>query len=280
VSTETQASGRPKTPLDESDRLALARIASLAAALMSSLRTPGRGHYDSEWQLGEWLREDGVSYTTAELGPALDLLESTKRLERPAVKPNASRPGWLAIGAEIWSEMVPEEAEKAAGEQHRHALAKAVLRVMEVGHSRSGNRWTVEELSGRLTESGVPHTADDLAEALSRLEDSGHLMRAQRQPYSVYPQHLVRKSIRPYDKYDVLAADICAVLKRRDERFESEDQLQSWLDEDKVDWNPDDLATALDHLDRIGRLRRPRADQWRSDSTLAGIYFPPRIFKE
>ncbi len=50
---------------------------------MSSLRTPGRGHYDSEWQLGEWLREDGVSYTTAELGPALDLLESTKRLAAP-----------------------------------------------------------------------------------------------------------------------------------------------------------------------------------------------------
>jgi len=98
---------------------------------------------------------------------------------------------------------------------------------MEVGHSRSGNRWTVEELSERLTESGVPHTADDLAEALSRLEDSGHLMRAQRQPYSVYPQHLVRKSIRPYDKYDVLAADVCAVLKSRDERFESEDQLQA-----------------------------------------------------
>jgi hypothetical protein len=151
---------------------------------------------------------------------------------------------------------------------------------MEVGDARSGNRWTVEELSERLTESGVSQTADDLAQALSRLEDSGHLMRAQRQPYSVHPQHLVRKSIRPYDKYDVLAADVCAVLKRRDERFDSEDQLQSWLDEDKVDWSPDDLATALDHLERIGRLRRPRADQWRSDSTFAAIYVPPRIFNE
>jgi hypothetical protein len=243
---------------------------------MSSLRTPGRGRYDSELQLREWLSEDGVSYTTADLGPALDLLDSTKRLKRPAVKPNASQPGWLATGAEIWSEMVPEEAE----EQHRYALAKAVLQVMEVDHARSGNRWTVEELSERLTESGVSHTADDLAQALSRLEDSGHLMRAQRQPYSVHPQHLVRKSIRPYDKYDVLAAAVCAVLKRHDERFDSEDQLQGWLDEDEVDWNPDDLATALDHLERIGRLRRPRADQWGSDSTLAAIYVPPRIFNE
>jgi hypothetical protein len=77
-----------------------------------------------------------------------------------------------------------------------------------------------------------------------------------------------------------LAADVCAILKRRDERFDSEDQLQSWLDEDKVDWNPDDLATALDHLERIGRLRRPRADQWRSGSTLAAIYVSPRIFQE
>jgi hypothetical protein len=103
VSTETKVPGRPKTPLDESDRLALARIASLAAAIMSSLRTPGRGRYDSERQLGEWLSEDGVSYTSADLGPALDLLESTKRLKRPAGKPNASQPGWLATGAEIWS---------------------------------------------------------------------------------------------------------------------------------------------------------------------------------
>lgn len=280
VSSETEASGRPKTPLDESDRLDLAGIASLAAAIMSTLRTPGRGRYDSELQLREWLSEDGVSYTTADLGPALDLLASTKRLKRPAVEPNASQPGWLATGAEIWSEMVPEEAEEAADEQHRHALAKPVLQVMEVGDARSGNRWTVEELSERLTGSGVSHSAGDLAQALSRLEDSGHLMRAQRQPYSVHPQHLVRKSIRPYDKYDVLAADVCAVLKRRHERFESEDQLQSWLDEDKVDWKPDDLATALDHLERIGRLRRPRADQRRSDSTLAAIYVPPRIFNE
>jgi hypothetical protein len=247
---------------------------------MSSLRTPGRGRYDSELQLREWLSEDGVSYTTADLGPALDLLDSTKRLKRPAVKPNASQPGWLATGAQIWSEMVPEEAEEAAEEQHRHALAKAVLQVMEVGHARSGNRWTVKELSERLTESGVSQTADDLGQALSRLEDSGHLMRAQRQPYSVHAQHLVRKTIRPYDKYDVLAPDVCAVLKRRDERFDSEDQLQSWLDEDKVEWNPDDLATALDHLERIGRLRCLRADQWGSDSTLASIYVPPRIFNE
>ena len=77
-----------------------------------------------------------------------------------------------------------------------------------------------------------------------------------------------------------LAAAVCAILKRRDERFDSEDQLQSWLDEDKVDWNPDDLATALDHLERIGGLRRPRADQWRSGSTLAAIYVSPRIFQE
>ena len=100
---------------------------------MSSLRTPGRGRYDSERQVREWLSEDGVSYSSADLEPALDLLQSTKRLNRPAVKPNASRPGCLTAGAEIWSEMVPEEADKVAEEQHRQALAKAALRVMEVG---------------------------------------------------------------------------------------------------------------------------------------------------
>jgi hypothetical protein len=98
VSTETKVPGRPKTPLDESDRLALARIASLAAAIMSSLRTPGRGRYDSERQLGEWLSEDGVSYTSADLGPALDLLESPNGSSARRGSPtHHSRVGWPQV---------------------------------------------------------------------------------------------------------------------------------------------------------------------------------------
>jgi hypothetical protein len=94
----------------------------------------------------------------------------------------------------------------------------------------------------------------------------------------VHPQFLVHKGRHPFDRIDALAAAVCASVKAREERFEAEDQLQHWLDEDQVSWNSDDLATALDQLERIGRLRHPRADQWRSDSPLPGIYLEPRIF--
>jgi hypothetical protein len=67
--------------------------------------------------------------------------------------------------------------------------------------------------------------------------------------------------------------------KRRNERFDSEDQLRSWLEEDQVSWKPEDLAAALGDLEAIGRLRRPRQDQW-GNQPLPGIYVPARIFNE
>jgi hypothetical protein len=72
---------------------------------MCTLRTPARGHYTSENQLRKWLSEDGITFTTADLSPALALLEATKRIVRPEVKPNAPRPGRLVTGADIWAEM-------------------------------------------------------------------------------------------------------------------------------------------------------------------------------
>jgi hypothetical protein len=60
-----------------------------------------------------------TSYTTADIGPALDLLESTKKIGRePAVAPNTARAGWLAGTVLAWSsatherpaEFVPEPA--------------------------------------------------------------------------------------------------------------------------------------------------------------------------
>jgi hypothetical protein len=110
----------------------------------------------------------------------------------------------------------------------------------------------------------------------------GLIVRVQKQPVSVHPQHLVRKGIRPFDWVDAVAADVCAVPKCRDERFESEEDLCSWLDEDGVSW-AHDPRSALDDLESIGRLRRPRQDQWRrrrSDLPLPGIYVEPRTHNE
>jgi hypothetical protein len=102
-------------------------------------------------------------------------------------------------------------------------------------------------------------------------------MRVQRQPYSVYPQFLMLKGRHPYDHTDALAASVCSSIKRRGERFESDQELCSWLDADKVSYDSDSLAVALQQLESIGRLRRPRADQWNSDQPLPGMYVEPRI---
>jgi hypothetical protein len=55
---------------------------SLSARVMASLRQPGRGRYTSE---RSWLAEDNATYTTADIGSALALLEATKRIMRADV---------------------------------------------------------------------------------------------------------------------------------------------------------------------------------------------------
>jgi hypothetical protein len=70
---------RPKTDPVTAEREALTRIAELASNVMVSLRQPGRRRYDSERRLG---RDDGLTYTTKDLSPALGLLEATGRLVR------------------------------------------------------------------------------------------------------------------------------------------------------------------------------------------------------
>jgi hypothetical protein len=135
-------------------------------------------------------------------------------------------------------------------------------------------------LSERLESDGVSCTAGDLTETITRLEDCGQLMRVQRQPYQAYPQYLIHTGDHPYDEVDALAADVCAVLKSHDERFESEEELYSLLDEAGIEFTSDRLAAALQQLERIGRLGRPRQDHWRSDLPLPGWYIEPRIHNE
>jgi hypothetical protein len=120
-----------------------------------------------------------------------------------------------------------------------------------------GNHWTKEALAERLTENG----------ALRRVQRHGVMFH-------------VRRGIRPYGDLDALAADVCATVKRHGERFESDAELQVWLDAAGVAWTPDDLASAIEMLERIGRIKRPRADQFRFDAPLPGQYVDPRIYNE
>jgi hypothetical protein len=48
---------------------------------------------------------------------------------------------------------------------------------------------------------------------------------------------------------DALAAAVCATVKHRGERFESDDQLTSRLDDDEVHYTPDSLSAALQKLE-------------------------------
>jgi hypothetical protein len=79
--------GRPASPLDVSERELFIGIAGLAGAVMTSLRRPGRGKYESENSLRAWLKGGGVSFSA-----------STGKLIRPkGVPPKSPRPGVVPL---------------------------------------------------------------------------------------------------------------------------------------------------------------------------------------
>jgi hypothetical protein len=99
---------RPKADPVVAESHALARIAELAASIANTLRQPGRSRYSSERHLREWLTDDGIQFTVADIAPALGLLEATGRLIRRNVERGLPRSGWLP-------EHAPEATEDIAG---------------------------------------------------------------------------------------------------------------------------------------------------------------------
>jgi hypothetical protein len=140
---------------------------------------------------------------------------------------------------------------------------------LEPGNGRT-NRCARDELSPRLDADGITYDAHELDEVLIRLEDVGRVVR-------VHPQLLVLSGDHHFDSTDVLAADVCAVIKRRGDRFESDEELVQWLETDRVPFTPGSLSTALHQLTSIGRIKRNVADQWNSEQPLPGMYVEPRI---
>jgi DNA-binding HxlR family transcriptional regulator len=161
--------------------------------------------------------------------------------------------------------------------QRINALARAFVWSLIPGNGRP-HRCKIDELSERLSTDGITCTPDELSDALARLEDVGLLVRVQKQPPS--PLFVVLNSRDPYDQRVSLAADVCSVIKRRGDQFESDQELCSWLDQDQVNYTPESLSAALHHLERIGRIKRPRQDQWSVESPLPGTYVEPRIHAE
>jgi hypothetical protein len=101
VSTATRLPvGRPPRPTDLADRAAVERIASLAKAVMVAVRKPGRGVWDSERQLRQWLSDSEIQFSASDLAIALNLLEGIGLIQRATVKPNAARAGWLVTAVD------------------------------------------------------------------------------------------------------------------------------------------------------------------------------------
>ena len=155
-------------------------------------------------------------------------------------------------------------------------LTEAVIRSLTAGFGRP-QRCPVEELSERLIADGVAFDPDELSEVLARLADVGTVVRVQKQHPS--PMFLVLRSRCPYDQVAVLAADVCAAMKRHGGRFESEAELIGWLDGDQVSFDSVRFEQALYQLESSGRVKRPRADH-QGDWPLPGVYMAPRVLTE
>ena len=72
----TRSLGRPAATPEDLEVAAFRRIADLASSVLGCIRKPGRIRYRSERQLRAWLAEDGISFTTGDIAPALTLLEA------------------------------------------------------------------------------------------------------------------------------------------------------------------------------------------------------------
>jgi hypothetical protein len=129
-------------------------------------------------------------------------------------------------------------------------------------------------LPQRLERDGVRCQPEDLSLALVKLEDSGCIVRFQRQ---MRPLHVTGNGSKYYDDVDRLAADIAALIKEHDEEFSSEQELQSWVDAAGIEHDDRSFVMAVHQLEELGRVRRPRQDHWRDDLPLPGTWIPPRV---
>jgi hypothetical protein len=165
------------------------------------------------------------------------------------VPANIARPGWLPSSADA---PVPVPV-----------LIDAIIRVLGAGLCGSD-----EDLHAHLNAAGVAFDTQDLNVAIGRLLDSGRLMRPKPRPTEEYPNpprgfvlgNLPRgfsQSSDRFDHIDGLAADVHASIKRRDDRFESDEQLVQWLTEDGIEWTVDALGGAVEQLEVAGWLSRP-----------------------
>jgi hypothetical protein len=226
--TATRAKvGRPKSPLDLADSRELARIASLASSVLMSLRKPGRGQYDSERTLRQWLSDDGIQFSAADLAHALVLLDSTGKIGRGPENKNSPRVGWLIGAADkpVWSSdgaggdtvldnepAEPVEAVTAptepltetpepTDEQRIAALAESINKALIAGEGRTSRCENQAELVDRLVSDGVHFALEDVPAALAHLESSGRIRYGRAPQPSKFDRHPERPFVRRVPRF-------------------------------------------------------------------------------
>jgi hypothetical protein len=136
---------------------------------------------------------------------------------------------------------------------------------MTAGNGRGNILRSADELVQRLTEDGVEA---DRAATIEQPNPPRTLMMAN------LPAGFSQSSDR-FDDIDGLAADVHASIKKRGDRFDHDEQLEQWLAEAGISYEPEQLRDALEQLEVSGWLSRPHRNRdWPSDP-LPGYLVPP-----
>jgi hypothetical protein len=173
-------------------------------------------------------------------------------------------------------------------------MAKPALALHETRPPQSGPDWVparVLQTSGRVWWVSVWCTAKMIwmlpwGVYLGRSTDSGRLMLLKPKPTVECPepsQVLVMvnpgagfaQSSDAFNVTDGLAADVHGCIKRRGDRFESDEQLETWLVEDSVLWSGHELSDAVEQLEVAGWLTRPHREREWSSGPLPGFLVSP-----
>jgi hypothetical protein len=243
------------------------RVAALAEQILKVMRADaGRHAFDSARQVKDWLTDSKIGFSNGDVGVALGLLHLQGLIEWPPTGLGQPRPGSLpdTAGARLEPPVIGQ--------------AKLVTEVCRAGNGRS-NRASRQDIVERLAEADESISDEDLDLVLSYLTDTGHFGLVRRGDSA--PLEYAEGSVHEFDVIDLVAGQICQVVKARDEvGFTSEDELLGWMGEANISIS-DDRTTfnrALDGLLRTGRLQTPRPNEWTRSGERPTWYVPVKPF--
>jgi hypothetical protein len=258
--------GRPAQTAEQLESAGLHRVAALAEAVLKVLRQDGHHAFSSVRQVKDWLAESDIQFTNGDVASSLALLSAQSLIEWPATGLGQPRPGSLP------------GTSQADTEPPVIRTARLVTEVCKAGNNRS-NRASRQDIVERLAEADESISDSDLDLVLAYLTDTGHFGLARTSDSA--PLEYVEGSAYGFDQIDLMAGQICQMVKSRDEiGFTSEVELLRWMSEAGFTIS-DDRTTfnrALDGLLRAGRLQTPRPNEWTRSGERPTWYVPVKPY--